>query len=156
MTPTRKWLGLAIWVAVAFSAAWFGSRFTDSGWYQQLQQPAWAPPGWLFAPVWTLLYLMMGIAAWLVWKSHGWEGARTALTLFLVQLVFNALWSWIFFGLREPGLALAEIAVLWILIVATLLEFWRKQPLAGALLLPYLAWVSFAAALNSSLWMLNR
>jgi translocator protein len=156
MTPTRTWLGLATWVAVAFSAAWFGSLFTDSGWYQQLQQPAWAPPGWLFAPVWTLLYLLMGIAAWLVWKSHGWEGARTALTLFLVQLVFNALWSWIFFGLREPGLALAEIAVLWILIVATLLEFWRKQPLAGALLLPYLAWVSFAAALNSSLWMLNR
>jgi translocator protein len=156
MTSTRKWLGLAIWIAIVFSAAWFGSHFTDSEWYQQLQQPAWAPPGWVFAPVWTLLYLLMAIAAWLVWTSYGWAGARFALTVFLVQLVLNALWSWIFFGLRQPGFALIEIVALWVLIAVTLVAFSRKRPLSGALLLPYLAWVSFAAALNFSLWMLNR
>ncbi|WP_292449307.1 TspO/MBR family protein [Methylibium sp.] len=105
--------------------------------------------------MWSVLYLMMGVAAWLVWRARGFDGARTALVLFLVQLPANALWTWLFFAWREGGLAFAEILVLWALILGTVLAFWRVRLLAGALLLPYLAWVSFASALNFSLWRLN-
>jgi translocator protein len=155
MTTTRKLLGLIFWIALPFVAAWFGAQFTTGSWYAQLQQPTWAPPAWVFGPVWSVLYALMGVAAWLVWAQHGFGNARTALTLFLVQLLFNALWSWIFFGLRNPGLALLEIVLLWVLIVATTVAFWRKHRLAGALLVPYLLWVSFAAALNFALWRMN-
>jgi tryptophan-rich sensory protein len=123
--------------------------------YGQLVQPAWAPPPAVFGPVWTLLYTLMAIAAWLVWRNGGFRNHRLALSLFLVQLAFNALWSWLFFAWHLGALAFADILLLWILIVATLLSFWRKRPLAGALLVPYLLWVSFAAALNYSLWQLN-
>lgn len=156
MTATRKWLGLALWIVLPFIAAWIGAQVTDPGWYQELRRPTWAPPGWLFGPVWTALYLMMGVAAWLVWSQHGFVGARIALTLFLVQLVFNALWSWVFFGLRQPGWAFVEIVFLWLLILATTLAFSRKRALAAWMLTPYLAWVTFAAALNLSIWLLNR
>lgn len=152
---TREIVGLVGWVALSFLAGWFGSRFPASEWYAKLEQPAWAPPAWLFGPVWSLLYLMMGVAAWLVWRERGFSGARGALTLFLAQLVLNALWSWVFFGLRAPGAAFAEIVVLWAAILATLLAFWRVRRLAGALLMPYLAWVTFAAALNFALWQMN-
>jgi tryptophan-rich sensory protein len=123
--------------------------------YSQLAQPEWAPPPWVFGPVWTVLYALMGIAAWLVWRSRGFRANRQALTLFLLQLAFNALWSWLFFAWHLGIMALADVLVLWILIVATLVSFWRVRPLAGALLIPYLLWVSFASALNFSLWQLN-
>jgi translocator protein len=155
LSTLRTWLGLAGWLLVSFSAAWFGGRFTAVDWYLALERPAWSPPPWLFGPVWGVLYLLIAVAAWLVWKRYGFAGAPVALALFLVQHVLNAAWSWIFFGLREPGWALLEILVLWALIAATTAAFWRRRPLAGALLAPYLLWVAFAAALNFEIWRLN-
>ena len=138
-----------------------GSGFMTAGavrdWYPSLVRPSFAPPSWIFGPVWTLLYLMMGFAAYLVWqRGGGAAAARTALALFGAQLVLNGLWSVLFFGLRAPGLALVEIVVLWVAIAATLWAFWRIRPAAGALLVPYLAWVTFATALNAGFWWLNR
>ena len=153
----RKILGLVVWLAVTFAAAGAGgvASANAAGFYQSLARPDWAPPPWLFGPVWTVLYLMIGIAAWLVWRDRGFAGARTALSLFLVQLVANALWTWIFFAWQRGALAFAEIIVLWILIVATMLMFWRVRRIAGALFIPYLAWVTFASALTYSIWKLN-
>jgi translocator protein len=153
----RAAFALAGWLVLSFAAAAIGGIATaDAGsFYQQLDQPSWAPPAFLFGPVWSVLYLLMGIAAWLVWKERGFRGARVALGLYLLQLCLNALWSWIFFAWRDAGLAFAEILLLWTLIVATLAAFWRIRPLAGALLLPYLAWVTYAAALTYALWQLN-
>lgn len=148
-----RWLALVAWIALPFVAAAIGGRVTDPAWYLTLERPAWAPPAWLFGPVWTALYFMMGLAAWLIWSRHGFAGA--ALPLFLVQLVLNAAWSWIFFGLRRPDLAFAEIVLLWLLVLATLIAFWRRQRVAGLLLAPYLIWVTFAAALNFAIWRLN-
>jgi translocator protein len=150
------WLALAGWLGVCYLAAFVGSRFTDTGaWYQALQQPAWEPPDWLFSPVWTLLYTLMGVAAWLVWRARGFAGAGGALGLFGVQLALNVAWSWLFFAMQRPDLAFAEIVVLWAAILATLVAFWRIRPLAGALLVPYLLWVTYAAALNLAIWRLN-
>ncbi|HYH79769.1 MAG TPA: TspO/MBR family protein, partial [Longimicrobium sp.] len=123
--------------------------------YQQLSRPDWAPPASIFGPVWSVLYLLMGVAAWLVWRERGFAGARPALGLFLLQLLANALWTWLFFGWRQGALAFGEILVLWILIVATLVAFWRVRRLAALLLLPYLGWVSFAAFLTYAVWQRN-
>jgi tryptophan-rich sensory protein len=150
-------LGLAGWLLLMLAAAAVGAiASADAGaFYQQLSRPPWAPPGWLFAPVWSALYLLIGIAAWLVWRERGLRGARTALSLFVIQLAANALWTWLFFAWREGTLAFIEILILWALIVATLVAFWRVRPLAGALLLPYLAWVTFASALTFATWRMN-
>jgi translocator protein len=153
MRRTRVWLGLLVWIAVPFVAAAVGARATDPAWYLELERPAWAPPAWLFSPVWTALYLLMGFAAWRVWRRSGFAGG--ALPLFLTQLALNAAWSWLFFGLRRPDLAFAEIVVLWAFILATLVAFWRRERLAGLLLAPYLLWVTYAAALNLALWRMN-
>ena len=144
------------WLAACFAAAALGGWFMPGEWYAQLRKPAWNPPNWIFGPVWTALYLMMAIAAWLVWKRGGFAAQRRALGLFLLQLFFNALWSPLFFGAHRPGLALVDIGLLWLALLATGLAFWRVRPLAGALLAPYLAWVTFAAALNLALLQLNR
>lgn len=149
--------GLAAWLAVCFIAAAIGAAASvrAGSFYTQLVRPEWAPsPDW-FSPVWTILYTLMGIAAWLVWRVGGFGAARTALTLFFVQLAVNSLWSWLFFGWHLGALAFADIILLLVLITATLIAFWRIRPLAGALLLPYLLWVSFAAALNYAVWQLN-
>jgi tryptophan-rich sensory protein len=133
---------------------------TSSGvetWFPTLVKPAFNPPSWVFGPVWTVLYVLMGVAAFLVWKKGTeTEGVRAALTLFAVQLALNGLWSILFFGMQSPGLAFMEIIVLWLAIAATIGTFWRVTQPAAWLLLPYLAWVSFAAVLNGSIWMLNR
>jgi translocator protein len=155
MSPLRQALGLIGWIGISFVPALVGAQATDPAWYEALEQPVWAPPSWLFGPVWTVLYLLMGIAAWLVWRRGGFREATVALGLFLVQLAFNAAWSWIFFGLRRPELAFAEIVVLWVLILATTVAFWRHHRLAAALLVPYLLWVAYAAVLNFALWRLN-
>jgi tryptophan-rich sensory protein len=123
--------------------------------YSQLGRPVWAPPGWLFGPVWTVLYAMMAAAAWLVWKDKGWRGASTALALFVAQLAANALWTWIFFVWHMGAAAFVEIVLLWVLIAGTALVFWRTRKLAGALLLPYLLWVSFASVLSYAMWQGN-
>ncbi|HEU4339071.1 MAG TPA: TspO/MBR family protein [Planctomycetota bacterium] len=154
----KQIVGLAGWLVVCFSAAAIGGAASIQAgpFYTQLARPDWAPPPSIFGPVWTVLYILMGIAAWLVWRVGGFRAARTALTFFLIQLALNALWSWLFFGWHRGALAFADILLLWAMIVATLRSFWRISPLAGALLVPYLLWVSFASALNYSVWQLNR
>jgi len=155
---TRKQvLGLAGWLVASFVAGGIGAIASASAasFYCELSQPSWAPPAWLFGPVWSVLYVFMGIAAWLVWREHGFGGAFTALGLFVAQLFANALWTWIFFVWHQGALSLAEIIALWLLIASTILAFWRLHRLAALLLVPYLAWVSFATALTASLWRLN-
>lgn len=156
-SPWRQAAGLLGWLAVAFAAAGAGAAATvqAASFYGQLLRPPWAPPGWLFGPVWSVLYLLMGLAAWLVWREQGFRAARLPLALFLVQLAANALWSWLFFAWRLGALAFLEILVLEALILATALAFRRVRPLAAALLLPYLAWVAFAAVLCGRIWRLN-
>ena len=157
MSRTQHIIGLAGWLLLAFAAAAIGAvaSVQAAEFYQQLAQPAWAPPPSVFGPVWSMLYALMGIAAWLVWREGGWHRRRGVLTLFVIQLAINALWSWLFFAWHHGALAFADIVLLWLLIVATTVGFWRVRPLAGALLLPYLAWVSFATALNFAVWQLN-
>jgi translocator protein len=149
-----RWLGLAFWLALPLLAGAFGSQFQPGAWYAALEKPPWNPPSWVFGPVWTVLYILMGVAAWLVWDRYR-GAAKVALGLFVVQVIFNALWSYFFFGAQAPGLAFGWIVLLWVLIVATLVLFWRVRAVAGVLLLPYLAWVSFATVLNFALWQLN-
>jgi tryptophan-rich sensory protein len=148
-------LGLLGWLALAFGAATLGALFGPGDWYGALRKPAWNPPGWIFAPVWTVLYASMGVAAWLVWSRVGARGRGRALGLFLVQLGLNALWSPLFFGLQSPGWAFVDISLLWLALVGTVVVFWQVRPSAGLLLLPYLVWVSFASALNLAIWRLN-
>jgi len=156
-TKQQQIAGLVGWLIVSFIAAAIGGAASVQAgpFYTQLVRPEWAPPPSIFGPVWTVLYALMGIAAWLVWRVGGFRAANVALTLFLVQLAFNVLWSWLFFAWHRGDLAFADILLLWALIVATLLAFWRIRPIAGALLVPYLLWVSFASALNYSVWQLN-
>lgn len=157
LSRKQEIIGLIGWLVVCFAIAALGAAASVNApqFYAQLQRPAWAPPAWLFGPVWSLLYFLMGCAAWLVWRERGFRGAAAALELFLVQLFLNAAWSWIFFVWHRGGVAFAEILVLWGVILATLVAFWRVRPAAGWLLVPYLAWVSFASALTYSIWQLN-
>lgn len=157
LSTPKQILGLAGWLGIVFTAAIIGAAASVNAgpFYMQLVRPAWAPPAGVFGPAWTVLYTFMGIAAWLVWRTDGFRAARSALILFIVQLAVNALWSWLFFGWQRGALAFADILLLLVLIVITLRAFWRIQPLAGALLIPYLLWVSFAAALNFMVWQLN-
>lgn len=154
---SRQALGLVGWLFLTFVAAATGAvASVEAGaFYGQLVRPGWAPPGWLFAPVWTVLYALMGVAAWLVWRVHGFDQGRTALALFIAQLGANALWTWVFFAWHRGALAFAEILVLWCLIVATVISFRRLNVLAAVLLVPYLAWVTFATALTFAVWQLN-
>ncbi len=133
----RQILGLIGWLVVSFAASAVGAvaSIQAKSFYSQLVQPAWAPPSWLFGPVWTLLYALMAIAAWLVWRSGGFRTNRIALSFFLVQLALNALWSWLFFAWHRGALSFADIVLLWVLIVATLFSFWRVRHLAGTLLI---------------------
>ncbi|QRP64109.1 tryptophan-rich sensory protein [Rhodanobacter sp. FDAARGOS 1247] len=157
MTHAKQFLGLVGWLLLSFAAAAIGAvaSVQAADFYQQLAQPSWAPPSSVFGPVWSVLYALMGIAAWLAWREGGWRRQRGVLTLFVIQLALNALWSWLFFGWHRGALAFADIVLLWLLIVATVLGFWRVRALAGALLLPYLGWVGFASALNFAVWHLN-
>jgi translocator protein len=143
-------------IAVCLGAAGLGSLLTTPAlrpWYAGLSKPRWTPPNWLFGPVWTILFIAMAIAAWLVWRKVCLTAAP--MQLFLLQLLLNVAWSALFFRLESPGLAFAEIVMLWFAILATLIEFWKTVPAAGWLLLPYLLWVSYAVALNFSIWRLN-
>lgn len=150
-------VGLLGWGLVTFAAAAVGARASTSaaGFYTTLALPAWAPPASVFGPVWSLLYAMMAIAAWLVWRERGWRDAQPALALYLVQLAVNALWSWLFFGWKLGALAFADILVLITLVGATIVAFARIHRGAAVMLLPYLAWISFASALNFAVWRAN-
>lgn len=157
MSGMKQMMGLLGWLLLSFAAAAIGALASvqAADFYQQLTQPAWAPPSLVFGPVWSVLYALMGIAAWWVWRVGGWHRQRGVLWLFVAQLAMNALWSWLFFGWHRGALAFVDIVLLWLLIVATITGFWRVRPSAGALLLPYLCWVSFATALNFAVWHLN-
>jgi tryptophan-rich sensory protein len=149
--------GLAGWLLATFAAGAIGAfASADAGvFYAALARPTWAPPGWLFGPVWSVLYLLMALAAWLVWRGQGFSGGRVALVLYIAQLAANALWTWLFFVWHLGALAFVEILLLWVLIVATVVAFWRLNTLAASMLLPYLAWVTFAVALTYATWTMN-
>ena len=150
--------GLAAWLLVSFTAAGLGSIATATsvdGWYQTLARPSWNPPDWVFGPVWTTLFAMMAVAAWLIWRQAGLRQAAMPLGLFFAQLALNVLWSVLFFGLRRPDLAAFEIVLLWLAIAATIVAFWRRSLPAALLMLPYFLWVTFAAMLNFAIARLN-
>ena len=150
---------LLLFIAICLGIAGAGAFFTAGSvnqWYPLLHKPAWTPPSWLFGPVWTILYLMMSVAAWLIWRSRGWDEARGALGLFLFQLALNAAWSPLFFGFKSSLAGLLDIVPLWAAILLTLLSFWKISTFAGVLLLPYWLWVTFATALNFAIWKMNR
>jgi tryptophan-rich sensory protein len=158
MSTIRQAVGLALSVGVCFAVAGVGSLFTRpaiKGWYAALQKPSWTPSNWIFGPVWSALYLSMAIAAWLVWRRAGFAGARLPLTLFALQLLLNLAWTGVFFGLRMPGAAFAEIVLLWLFILATTAAFWPLSRAAAWLMVPYLLWVTYAATLNYGIWRLN-
>ncbi|MGA2369715.1 MAG: TspO/MBR family protein [Candidatus Korobacteraceae bacterium] len=154
----KPWLVLIVFFAICLGAGGLGSFFTGSSvreWYPQLRKPAGTPPSWIFGPVWTTLYVLMAISAWLVWRQYG-NGARPALLIFLAQLALNVAWSAIFFGSRMPGVAFAEIVVLWLAIAFNIFVFYLLLPVSALLLVPYLLWVSYASYLNFGIWRLNR
>jgi len=132
-----------------------GAIFRPGEWYESLAKPSWRPANWLFAPVWTVLYISVAVAGWMVWRDGGWPGAAGPLAMFALQLALNAAWTPLFFGLHRPDLAFYEIVVLWLSIAATITFFYPLSKPAALLLVPYLAWVTFAAALNFSVWQLN-
>lgn len=151
-------ISLAGFLLTCFAVAGLGSLATTPEiptWYSSIKKPSWTPPNWLFGPVWTLLYAAMAVAAWLVWKRAGWEQGQGALTLFAIQLALNLAWSFIFFKFHSPGWAFAEIIALWVAIAATTLKFAGVSSVAALLLVPYLIWVSYAAALNFAVWRMN-
>lgn len=150
-----KALGLLFWAGVTFLAALFGSQFEAGPWYDEIAKPSWTPPSITFGIVWPILYSLIALAAWIVWMTSGFAGAKAALSLYLFHLLLNAVWSWLFFGERLFGVAFAEIVVLWFAILGTIILFWRHNRWAAMMLLPYIAWVSFASALNFSIWQMN-
>lgn len=155
MSHFKSIFGLCGWLLLCFAAPSIGVLCPPGEWYATLEKPSWNPPGWIFGPVWSLLYTLMAVAAWLVWRRGGFAGQRQALGAFVAQLALNALWTPLFFGLNQPGAAFAEILLLWLAIAWTIERFWRVHRAAAYLLLPYLAWVGFAAVLNGTLWRMN-
>lgn len=153
-----KLIGAIISILIAEVAGLIGSVFTSSSvksWYVTLVKPNWNPPSWLFGPVWTTLYALMGLSAYLIWRGKNKTGVKLALGIYALQLILNIIWSGLFFGLKNPGLAFAEIIVLLFFIIVTIVLFWRINRFAGMLLIPYLAWVLFASYLNYTIWRLN-
>lgn len=157
----HKLLKIGVMVATCLAVGYFSSIATQSGvseWFPTVEKPSFNPPAWVFAPVWSFLYIFMGIAAGLVWARIDFErdAVRNALFYFAVQLALNGFWSVLFFGLRNPLLALIEIVLLWLMVYETWTKFQRINKMAGMLFIPYLAWVTFATVLNASIWWLNR
>ncbi|MHC4294784.1 MAG: TspO/MBR family protein [Planctomycetota bacterium] len=154
----RSALEVVIFVAACFVVSGLGQLFVRDSvgqWYENLTKPAFTPPGWLFGPVWTFLYFAMGLACWAVWRKRGSRKVAVPIALFAVQLCLNAAWTPLFFGLHNVGAAFADIIALWAAIVLTTVAFFKVSKLAGWLMIPYLAWVSFAAVLNFAIWRLN-
>jgi translocator protein len=157
-SQTKQILFLLLFLLACAVVAAIGAVFTATamnGWYQSLKRPEWSPPDAVFGPVWTILYTFIGASAWLVWRARDWHVVRSALAVWGLQLCLNLLWTVLFFGLQSPGLAFGGVVVLWVAIAATIIVFWPVSRIAAVMLVPYLGWVSFAAALNYSIWMLN-
>lgn len=155
MKKSKQITGLFIWIIICSLPGIFGAQFEPGTWYELLQKPTWTPPNWVFPIVWPILYAMMGTAAWLVWRMDTVSLSDYEFKWFFVQLGLNAIWSWLFFGMHYISTGLAEILLLWIAIAFTLLLFWKKNWIAGLLLVPYLLWISYASALNFAIWQLN-
>jgi benzodiazapine receptor len=149
-------LGLGAFLAMNVAAASSGAIFGPGDWYESLARPWWRPPNWLFAPAWTLLYVMNAVAGWLVWDKVGVAGAALPLAVYVMSLLLNAGWSAVFFGMRRPDLAFAELTLLWLSVLAVILLFRPLHEGAAWLLVPYLCWVTFAGALNFAIWRMNR
>lgn len=157
----NKYVKILLFVVTCIAVGYLSGMATQSSvttWFPTLIKPSFNPPSWVFAPVWSMLYIMMGIAAGLVWHRIDYERevVRKALLFFVIQLILNALWSILFFGMRNPFLALIEIIILWLIIYETYVQFGKIDKIAGYLFIPYLLWVSFAAVLNGSIWWLNK
>jgi translocator protein len=155
----KPWLMLMFFLFICLGAGSLASWLTFRGvkeWYPQLRKPPGTPPGRVFGPVWTTLYVLMAVSGWLVWRDYGWRGGGSALLLFFAQLGLNTAWSGIFFGARLPGVAFAEILILWLAILFNIVVFHWLTPMAAFLLLPYLLWVTYAGYLNFGIWRLNR
>lgn len=154
-----KTLGFIFWIGICYLVAWISAQVSPgiapADWYNSLNKPSWNPPSWVFGPVWTTLYTLMGIAAWLVWKKFGFQEAKPALTAFIAQLFLNGVWSQLFFGIQSPGWAFVEIFFLLAAILLTTYYFSKKVKLAAWLMVPYIFWVSFAAILNGTIWWIN-
>jgi benzodiazapine receptor len=148
-------IGLACFIAASFLAALTGAWFRPGEWYKRLRKPSWRPPDRLFAPVWTLLYLLIAVSGWLVWREAGFGGAALPLTVYVLQIALNAAWTPLFFGLHRPDLGFVDIVLVWMSIIATIVLFYPIHVVAALLLVPYLAWVTFATALNFAVWRLN-
>jgi tryptophan-rich sensory protein len=147
-----------IFLLITFLSAFIGSFFTTksiNSWYQFLNKPSFAPPNWLFAPVWSILYFLMAISAFLIWKKKKEINVREALMFYFIQLILNVLWSIVFFGLKSPFFGFLEILILWFFIFLTILKFYKIEKLASYLLIPYILWVSFAGILNFFVLILN-
>jgi tryptophan-rich sensory protein len=158
MTTARQVIALAVSVGICLGAAGIGSVLTlpsIATWYATLQKPHWTPPNWLFGPVWTVLYLSMAVAAWLIWRQLESHAVRLPLTLFVIQLALNVAWSGIFFHYRWVGLAFLEVVILWIFILSTTIAFGTVSRTASWLMVPYLVWVTYASALNAAIWRMN-
>jgi tryptophan-rich sensory protein len=149
------WLALLGFIAACFAAAATGAFFRPGEWYERLNKPAWRPPNRVFAPVWTALYVMIALSGWLVWREAGLAGAALPLSVYALQLILNAVWTPLFFGLHRPDLGFVDIVLVWLSIVTTIALFMPIHAGAALLLLPYLAWVTLATALNYSIWRLN-
>ncbi len=154
----QQWRSLTVFLGSCLTVMALGALATRpaiAGWYAQLAKPGWTPPAWVFGPVWLVLYLSMGIAAWLIWCQRHTSAMAWPLSLFAAQLVLNGTWSYFFFLQHNPFAGFVDIVLLWCIIGVTLVAFWRVRPLAGWLLVPYLLWVTYAAALNATIWRLN-
>jgi tryptophan-rich sensory protein len=148
-------IGLGVFALLALAAASSGAVFTPDAWYRGINKPSWTPKDWVFPTVWTPLYVLIAVAGWLVWREAGVAGAALPLAVYVVQLVLNAGWSAIFFGMKKPGLAFAEVLTLWVSIALTMILFWPISTTAALLLAPYLVWVTIASALNFQVWRMN-
>lgn len=155
MNSFKKYSGLLGWILLCVIAGVIGAYFDPGIWYETIEKPSFTPPNWVFPIVWPLLYLLMAIAAWLIWKDFGFTKARRPLQWFGLQLALNAAWSWLFFGRHSIGVALGEIVLLWAAILFTIILFWERSKWAGMLMIPYLLWVSYAVALNYAIWQIN-
>lgn len=155
----RRAVMLGVFVSLSLGAGTIGGRLVPpalGSWFAQLRRPAWTPPISTFAFIWTAVYILMGVAAFLLWDEVGFQEGEAALLLFFIQLALNAAWGWIFFGLQLPGAAFADNVALWVVVLVTTIAFWRLRRAAGAMMVPYLAWVSFVIVLNATIWRMNR